>query len=85
MSINYILKNLLYVHLREAAKQTPYFTIEELHLIGTECLHTAINNQFIRSSEEEDHSIQYTSKLVILFYYSQVLPIEENFINTFNL
>jgi hypothetical protein len=85
MRINYILKNQLYIHLKEAARHTPYFTLEELYRIGAECIYTTIINQFTQSSEEEEHLIKYTSKLIILFFYGQILPIEENSIITFNL
>jgi len=83
LRINYILKTQMYIHLKEAARHTPYFTLEELYRIGTECIYTTINNQFTQSAEEEQYVIDYTSRIIILFFYSQI--IEENFIFTFNL
>ncbi len=83
--LKYILKSQMHIHLIEAAKQTPYFTLEELYKIGTECIYTTIVNQFTQSTEEEQYVIDYTSKIIILFFYGQILPIEENFIITFNL
>ncbi len=83
--LNYILKSQMHIHLIEAARHTPYFTLEELYKIGTECIYTTINNQFTQSAEEEQYVIDYTSKIIILFFYGQILPIEENFIITFNL
>ena len=80
-----ILKSQLHIHLIEAATHTPYFTLEELYRIGTECIYTTINNQFTQSTEEEQYVIDYTSRIIILFFYGQILPIEENFIITFNL
>ena len=85
LRINYILKTQMYIHLKEAARHTPYFTLEELYRIGTECIYTTINNQFTQSTEEEQYVIDYTSRIIILFFYGQILPIEENFIITFNL
>ena len=82
---NYILKTQMYIHLKEAARHTPYFTLEELNRIGTECIYIIIINQFTQSAEEEQYLIEYTSKLIILFFFGQILPIEENFIITFNL
>jgi hypothetical protein len=52
--INIILKNLLYIHLKEAARHTPYFTLEELNLIGTDCIYTAVRNQIIRSLDKKN-------------------------------
>jgi hypothetical protein len=75
----------MHIHLIEAARHTPYFTLDELNRIGTECIHTTIINQFTQSEEEEQYVIEYTSKIIILFFYGQILPIEENFIITFNL
>ena len=83
--LKYILKSQLHIHFIEAARHTPYFTLEELYRIGTECIYTTINNQFTQSAEEEQYVIDYTSKIIILFFYGQILPIEENFIITFNL
>ena len=83
--LKYILKSQMHIHLIEAAKHTPYFTWEELYKIGTECIYTTIINQFTQSAEEEQYVIDYTSKIIILFFYGQILPIEENFIITFNL
>ena len=83
--LKYILKSQLHIHLIEAARHTPYFTLEELYKIGTECIYTTIINQFTQSAEEEQYVIDYTSKIIILFFYGQILPIEENFIITFNL
>jgi hypothetical protein len=83
--LKYILKSQMHIHLIEAAKHTPYFTWEELNRIGTECIYTTIINQFTQSAEEEEYVINYTSKLIILFFYGQILPIEENFSITFNL
>ena len=83
--LNYILKSQLHIHLIEAARHTPYFTLEELYRIGTECIYTTIVNQFTQSAEEEEYVIEYTSKIITLFFYGQILPIEENFIITFNL
>ncbi len=83
--LNYILKSQMHIHLIETARHTPYFTLEELYRIGTECIYTTINNQFTQSAEEEQYVIEYTSKIIILFFYGQILPIEENFIITFNL
>jgi hypothetical protein len=83
--LNHILKSQMHIHLLEAARHTPYFTLEELYRIGTECIYTTIINQFTQSAEEEQYVIEYTSKLIILFYFGQTLPIEENFIITFNL
>jgi hypothetical protein len=85
LRINYILKTQMYIHLKEAARHTPYFTLEELYKIGTECIYTTIINQFTQSAEEEQYVIDNTSKIIILFFYGQILPIEENFIITFNL
>ena len=90
MSLNkfrpqYILKSQMHIYLKEAARHTPYFTWEELYKIGTECIYTTIFNQFTQSAEEEQYVIDYTSKIIILFFYGQILPIEENFIITFNL
>jgi hypothetical protein len=85
LRLNYILKSQMHIHLIEAAKHTPYFTLEELNRIGTECIYTTIINQFTQSAEEEEHVIEYTSKIIILFFFGQILPIEENFIITFNL
>ncbi len=85
LRLNYLLKSQMHIHLIEAARQTPYFTLEELNRIGTECIYTTIINQFTQSAEEEQYVIEYTSKLIILFFYGQILPIEENFIITFNL
>jgi hypothetical protein len=75
----------MHIHLLEAATHTPYFTLEELNRIGTECIYTTIINQFTQSAEEEQYLIEYTSKIIILFFFGQILPIEENFIITFNL
>jgi hypothetical protein len=83
--LNYILKSQMHIHLIEAVRHTPYFTLEELYKIGTECIYTTIINQFTQSEEEEQYLIEYTSKLIILFFFGQILPIEENFIITFNL
>ncbi len=83
--LNYILKSQMHINLIEAARHTPYFTLEELYKIGTECIYTTIINQFTQSAEEEQYVIEYTSKLIILFFYGQILPNEENFIITFNL
>jgi hypothetical protein len=83
--LNYILKSQLHIHLIEAARHTPYFTLEELYRIGTECIYTTIINQFTQSAEEEQYVTEYTSKIIILFFFGQILPIEENFIITFNL
>jgi hypothetical protein len=83
--LNYILKSQMHIHLIEAAQHTPYFTLEELYRIGTECIYTTIVNQFTQSAEEEQYVIEYTSKIIILFFYGQILPIEENFLITFNL
>jgi hypothetical protein len=83
--LNYILKSQMHIHLREAARHTPYFTLEELNRIGTECIYTTITNQFTQSAEEEQYLIEYTSKIIILFFFGKILPIEENFIITFNL
>ena len=83
--LNYILKSQMHIHLIEAARHTPYFTLEELNTIGTECIYTTINNQFTQSEEEEQYVIDYTSRIIILLFYGQILPIEENFIITFNL
>jgi hypothetical protein len=83
--LKYILKSQLHIHLTEAARHTPYLTLEELYKIGTECIYTTINNQFTQSAEEEQYVIDYTSRIIILFFYGQILPIEENFIITFNL
>ena len=85
LRINYILKTQMYIHLKEAARHTPYFTLEELYRNGTECIYTTIVNQFTQSPEEDEYLINYTSKIVILFFYGQILPIEENLIITFNL
>ena len=85
LRINYLLKSQMHIHLIEAARHTPYFTLEELNRIGTECIYTTIINQFTQSEEEEQYVIEYTSKIIILFFYGQILPIEENFIITFNL
>jgi hypothetical protein len=85
LRINYILKTQMYIHLKEAARHTPYFTLEELYRIGTECIYTTIVNQFTQSQQEDEYLINYTSKIVILFFYGQILPIEENLIITFNL
>ncbi len=85
LRLNYILKSQMHIHLIEAARHTPYFTLEELNTIGTECIYTTIINQFTQSAEEEQYVIEYTSKLIILFFFGQMLPIEENFIITFNL
>ena len=85
LRLNYILKSQIHIHLIEAARHTPYFTLEELNTIGTECICTTIINQFTQSAEEEQYLIEYTSKIIILFFYGQILPIEENFIITFNL
>ncbi len=84
LRLNYILKSQLHIHLIEAARHTPYFTLEELNRIGTECIYTTIINQFTQSAEEEQYLIEYTSKLIILFFFGQILPIEENLIITFN-
>ncbi len=51
--LKYILKSQLHIHLIEAARHTPYFTLEELFRIGTECIYTTINNQFTQSTEQE--------------------------------
>ncbi len=83
--LNYILKSQMHIHLMEAARHTPYSTLEELNRIGTECIYTTIINQFTQSAEEEQYLIEYTSKIIILFFYGQILPIEENLIITFNL
>jgi hypothetical protein len=83
--LNYILKSQMHIHLIEGARHTPYFTLEELYRIGTECIYTTIINQFTQSAEEEQYLIEYTSKIIILFFFGQILPIEENFIITFNL
>ena len=83
--LNYILKSQMHIHLIEASRHTSYFTLEELYRIGSECIYTTIVNQFTQSSEEEQYLIEYTSKTIILFFYGQILPIEENFIITFNL
>ncbi len=85
LRINYILKSQLHIHLIEAARHTPYFTLDELNRIGTECIYTTIINQFTQSAEKEQYLIEYTSKLIILFFFGQILPIEENLIITFNL
>lgn len=85
LRINYLLKSQMHIHLIEAARHTPYFTLEELYKIGTECICTTINNQLTQSAEEEQYVIDYTSRIIILFFYGQILPIEENFIITFNL
>ena len=85
LRINYLLKSQMHIHLIDAARQTPYFTLDELNRIGTECIYTTIINQFTQSAEEEQYVIEYTSKLIILFFYGQILPIEENLIITFNL
>ena len=85
LRINYLLKSQMHIHLIEAARHTPYFTLEELNRIGTECIYIIIINQFTQSAEEEQYLIEYTSKLIILFFFGQILPIEENFIITFNL
>ncbi len=73
--LNYILKSQMHIHLEEAARHTPYFTLEELNRIGTECIYATIINQFIQSAEEEQYVIEYTSKLIILFFFGQILPI----------
>jgi hypothetical protein len=75
----------MHIHLIDAARHTPYFTLDELNRIGTECIYIIIINQFTQSAEEEQYLIEYTSKLIILFFFGQILPIEENFIITFNL
>ncbi len=85
LRINYILKSQMHIHLIEAARHTPYFTLDELNRIGTECIYTIIFNQFTQSAEEEQYLIEYTSKFIILFFFGQISPIEENFIITFNL
>ena len=85
LRINYLLKSQMHIHLIDAARHTPYFTLEELNRIGTECIYTTIINQFTQSAEEEQYVIEYTSKLIILFFFGQILPIEENLIITFNL
>ena len=85
LRINYLLKSQMHIHIREAARHTPYFTLDELNRIGTECIYIIIINQFTQSAEEEQYLIEYTSKIIILFFYGQILPIEENFIITFNL
>lgn len=85
LRINYLLKSQMHIHLIEAARHTPYFTLDELNRIGTECICTTINNQLTQSAEEEQYVIDYTSRIIILFFYGQILPIEENFIITFNL
>ena len=85
LRINYLLKSQMHIHLIDAARHTPYFTLDELNRIGTECIYIIIINQFTQSAEEEQYLIEYTSKLIILFFFGQILPIEENFIITFNL
>ena len=85
LRINYLLKSQMHIHLIDAARHTPYFTLEDLYRIGTECIYTTINNQFTQSAEEEQYVIDYTSRIIILFFYGQILPIKENFIITFNL
>ena len=85
LRINYLLKSQMHIHLIEAARHTPYFTLDELNRIGTECIYIIIINQFTQSAEEEQYLIEYTSKLIILFFFGQIVPIEENFIITFNL
>ena len=85
LRINYLLKSHMHIHLIDAARHTPYFTLDELNRIGTECIYIIIINQFTQSAEEEQYLIEYTSKLIILFFFGQILPIEENFIITFNL
>ena len=84
LRINYLLKTQMHIHLIEAARHTPYFTLDELNRIGTECIYIIIINQSTQSAEEEQYLIEYTSKIIILFFYGQILPIEENFIITFN-
>ncbi len=85
LRLNYLLKSQMHIHLIEAARRAPYFALEELNRIGTECIYTTIIDQFTQSAEEEQCVIEYTSELIILFFYGQILPIEENFIITFNL
>ena len=85
LRINYLLKSQMHIHLIDAARHTPYFTLDELNRIGTECIYIIIINQFTQSAEEEQYLIEYTSKLIILFFFGQISPIEENFIITFNL
>ena len=85
LRLNYLLKSQMHIHLIDAARHTPYFTLDELNRIGTECIYIIIINQFTQSAEEEQYLIEYTSKLIILFFFGQILPIKENFIITFNL
>ncbi len=56
--LSYILKSQMHIHLIEAARHTPYFTLEELYKIGTECIYTTIINQFTQSTEEEIEEIE---------------------------
>jgi hypothetical protein len=67
LRLNYLLKSQMHIHLIEAARHTPYFTLDELNKIGTECIYTTIIHQLIGvlQTEEEIEEIENLTRIFL--------------------